>query len=118
MSDALTDFFAAWAISDEAERNGLIDGALGATILYADPRTEAELTTADAVKQYVGMFSQMAPGMPVAAVNISTTLSYARATVHFGEGERSQSRQYTADLDADGKIVRIIGFVGMGAPEA
>jgi hypothetical protein len=118
MSDALIDFFAAWAVADAAKRNSLIDGALGASILYADPRTEAPLTTADAVKEYVSMFSKMAPGMPVAVVHTSTTLNFARATVHFGAGDQQQSGQYTADLDDNGKITRLVGFVGMGAPDA
>jgi hypothetical protein len=118
MSDALNDFFTAWALSDDAARASQIDGTLGANILYADPRTEAPLTTADAVKEYVGMFSQMAPGMPVSVVNVSTTLTFARATVQFGAGEQSQMGQYIADLDDAGKITRLIGFVGMGAPDA
>lgn len=117
MTDSVTKFFAAWAEQDETARNGMIDEALGDTILYADPRTDAALTDADAVKAYVGQFSKMAPGMPVAAAHISTTLSFARATVLFGAGEQSQTGQYVADLDAAGKITRLVGFVGMGTPE-
>lgn len=118
MSDALNQFFTAWAMSDADARNAQIDGALGGTIAYADPRTEAVLTDAAAVKNYVGMFSQMAPGMPVSVANISTTLNFARATVQFGAGDQCQWGQYTADLDDAGKITRLIGFVGMGAPDA
>jgi hypothetical protein len=118
MSTALNDFFTAWAVEDAAERNALIDGALGASILYADPRTDAALTSVDAIKDYVAMFSQMAPGMPVSVANVSTTLNFARATVQFGTAEQGQLGQYTADLDDDGKITRLIGFVGVGAPDA
>lgn len=117
MTKSIEDFFAAWAIEDADARNAQIDGTLGADVYYADPRTEAALTSTDAIKEYVGMFSQMAPGMPVAAVNVSRTLNHARATVHFGAGERAQSGQYIADLDGDDKITRMVGFVGMGAPE-
>ncbi|SMY06043.1 nuclear transport factor 2 family protein [Flavimaricola marinus] len=117
MTDSVSQFFAAWADSDPTTRDAAIDESLGTTIFYADPRTEAPLTTADAVKSYVGQFSEMAPGMPVSAVNISTTLNFARATVHFGAGERVQTGQYIADLDDAGKITRLVGFVGMGAPE-
>jgi hypothetical protein len=48
--------------------------------------------------------------------NVSTTLTFARATVQFGAGEQSQHGQYTIDLNADGKMTRIVGFVGMGEP--
>ncbi|MEJ6399038.1 nuclear transport factor 2 family protein [Yoonia sp. 208BN28-4] len=118
MSDALKNFFAAWAEPDADKRNSMIDAAVDPAILYADPRTEAPLTDLAALKDYVAMFSQMAPGMPVACVNVSNTLHFARATVHFGEGDKAQTGQYIADLDAGGKITRLIGFVGMGEPQA
>lgn len=117
MSDVLSDFFTAWALSDETARNAQIDGSLGGSIFYADPRTESPLTTHAAVKDYVGQFSNMAPGMPVSVVNLTKTLTFARAAVQFGTGDKSQLGQYIADLDENGKIIRLVGFVGMGAPE-
>ena len=117
MTKSIETFFAAWAEQDATVRDKMIDDALSGSILYADPRTEAALTDATSVKGYVAQFSQMAPGMPVAAVNISRTLGFVRATVLFGAGEQSQTGQYIADLDADEKISRLVGFVGMGAPE-
>jgi len=117
MTKALDDFFAAWAIQDAAARDAQVDSTLGDSIFYADPRTEAPLTDAGSVKAYVGGFSQMAPGMAVNVVHTSTTLTFARVAVQFGEGEMSQMGQYTADLDAHGKITRLVGFVGLGAPE-
>jgi hypothetical protein len=49
-------------------------------------------------------------------VNTSTTLSHVRATLQFGAGEQSQMGQYCVDMDDNGKIVRIVGFAGMGEP--
>lgn len=41
---------------------------------------------------------------------------HARATVRFMRGDTAMmSGQYFADFDADGKIVRLIGFPGKGA---
>ncbi len=117
MTEAINAFFTAWAIEDDTARDAQVRGSLGSTILYADPRTEAALTSADDVASYVGQFSKMAPGMPVSVAAISTTLGFARATVQFGAGDHSQWGQYTADLDDAGKITRLIGFVGMGAPD-
>ena len=101
-------------MGDAAARNAQIDGALGELTLYADPRTDAPITDATALKTYVGMFSEMAPGMPVSVAGVSTVLHFARATVLFGEGDHAQSGQYAIDLDANGKITRMIGFKGVG----
>ncbi len=117
MSEHVTAFFAAWSMPDDAARAAQIEGTLGDTIEYADPRTAEALVTAAAVIDYVGQFSKMAPGMPVAAVHQSDTLNFVRATVRFGDGDQAQWGQYVADLDAAGRITRLIGFVGTGATE-
>jgi hypothetical protein len=113
MSKAIETFFSAWAEQDAAIRDAQVDSSLGAEIFYADPRTEAPLRNAAEVKEYVGMFSKMAPGMPVSVAGISTTLNFVRATVRFGEGDQSQLGQYVIDLDDAGLITRMIGFVGV-----
>lgn len=113
MSTAVENFFSAWAEQDAAIRNAQVDKSLGAEIFYADPRTEAPLRNAAEVKEYVGMFSKMAPGMPVSVAGISTTLNFVRVTVRFGEGDQSQLGQYVIDLDDAGLITRMIGFVGV-----
>ena len=116
MTDIVSRFFAAWAVQDDATRDAEIAATLGADIFYADPRTPAPLTTPEAVAHYVGQFSKSAPGWPVEAVHLSTTLSFVRATVRFGAGDQAQWGQYTADLGDSGRITRLIGFVGTGAP--
>lgn len=115
MTDSVSQFFAAWAEPDEAARDRQILGALGATILYAYPRTTAPLTHAQDVAAYVGQFTKSAPGWPVEAVHLTRTLDFVRATVRFGSGDQTQWGQYTADLDPAGKITRLVGFVGTGA---
>ena len=117
MAQSLDDFFAAWAVEDADARNAMVDGALGGSIMYVDPRTEAPITDVTALKEYVGMFSQMAPGMAVSVVHTSNVQNFARVAVQFGAGEQSQLGQYTADLDDAGKITRLVGFVGLGTPE-
>lgn len=114
MTKAIEDFFAAWTNPDAAAREALISGAMTDGAVYADPRTETPMTGAAALAEYTGMFASM--GMPVAVVNTSTTLSHVRATLQFGAGEQSQMGQYCVDMDDSGKIVRIVGFAGMGEP--
>ena len=116
MTKAIEDFFSAWAESDADKRATMITSAVAEPVFYADPRTQEPVTSMDGLLEYIGMFSKIAPGMPVAVTNVSTTLTFARATVQFGAGEQSQHGQYTIDLNADGKMTRILGFVGMGEP--
>jgi hypothetical protein len=116
MTTHIDDFFTAWSIADDTTRDAQVADTLSDDIFYVDPRTADPLTTVAAVKDYIGQFSKMAPGMPVSVVNTSKTLTFARATVQFGEGEQSQMGQYTVDLGPEGKIQRMIGFVGLGTP--
>ena len=82
--------------------------------MYAGPRTEGQTTGRDVRAKYAGMFAS--GGMPGGVGNTSTTLSHGRATLQFGEGEQPRMGQYGVDMDDNGKIVRIVGFAGMGEP--
>lgn len=115
MAKSIEDFFTAWCEGDADKRNAMIAGAVAEPVFYADPRSEAPIEDLAALQSYVGMFSEMAPGMPVSVTNESQVVNFVRATVQFGEGEQSQKGQYTIDLDANGKMARIVGFPGMGA---
>ncbi len=114
MSEAVTEFFTAWAMEDDKAREAQLERILGETMFYADPRTEAPLTTREAVIAYVGQFSKMAPGMPVGVIEQTRTLDFVRATVAFGAGDQAQMGQYCVDLDGAGRITRMIGFKGRG----
>jgi hypothetical protein len=116
MTDPVELFFEAWSVQDRTKRDGMIDAALGNSIFYADPRTETPLTEPTAVKDYVGAFSASAPGWPVRVVHESRTLDFIRVAVQFGEGENVQHGQYIAETDTNGRIIRLVGFVGLGAP--
>ncbi len=114
MSDPVELFFEAWSVQDKAQRDVMIDAALGSSIFYADPRTETPLTEPKTVKTYIEAFTTSAPGWPVRVTHKSRTLNFVRVTVQFGVGEGVQHGQYIADTDADGQIVRLVGFVGLG----
>ena len=118
MVQSLQDFFTAWTEPDAATRDGLIKGAIAPEFSYIDPRTEAPITEADAICAYVGQFlPNCPPGAKVIGGDpVDEKLGHARATVHFVMSEEMrQTGQYFADLDAAGKIVRLIGYVGKGA---
>jgi len=118
MTQSLTDFFAAWTLTEADGRDDMIASAFGDTAYYVDPRTEGALTSIDAICAYVGNFLPMCP--PGAKVEVAdpvdTKDGHARATIHFVmSAEMKQTGQYFADLDGNGKITRLIGFVGKGA---
>ena len=118
MSQALSDFFAAWTMTAEDGRDEKIASAIGQRIYYVDPRTEAPLTDVTSLCNYVAQFLPMCP--PGATVEVADAvdekLGHARATVYFiMSDDMRQTGQYFADLDEDGKITRLIGFAGKGA---
>ncbi len=121
MSDSITTFFDAWGMTDDAERLDAITAVYASDGTYADPRSPETLHGPDAIAGYVNMFSAGAPGWTAKVVNLSTIGTSHRATVAFGgmgpDGkEMVQLGQYFADMDGD-KITRLVGFVGIGAPE-
>lgn len=121
MRDAVETFFSAWGMSDASERKAAIASVYAKDGGYADPRSSGVLTGEDAIADYVGMFSENAPGWSATVVSASEIGSTMRATVAFGGkgpdgSDMIQHGQYFADFDGD-RISRMIGFVGLGEPE-
>jgi len=118
MSQALSDFFAAWAETDADGRGAMIARAIGATIFYADPMTETPITDAGALSDYVGNFAKSAPGALAEVAKAEDRAGVTRATVVFRmPNGMEQLGQYFAEHDDAGRLTRLIGFVGTGAPE-
>lgn len=118
MTQALDDFFAAWTMTEDEGRDDKIASAFGGAVYYVDPRTEGPITEVGALCAYVAQFLPMCP--PGARVEVADPVDvkdgHARATVHFIMSEEMrQTGQYFADLDDQGRITRIVGFVGKGA---
>ena len=121
MSNSIHRFFDAWGLEDAAARADAIADALSAQARYADPRSGGVLEGPDAIADYVGMFNANAPGWRAEVVKSDEISGVHRVTVAFGgkgpDGtEMVQHGQYFAELD-DGRITRLIGFVGTGEPE-
>ena len=117
-TNALKDFFAAWTTNDADSRRALIASAIGARFHYVDPRTPEPITSAPAMDAYAGQFLENCP--PGASVEVlepvDVKLGHFRATVMFVMSpEMRQTGQYFGDLDDNGKITRLVGFVGKGA---
>ncbi|MEM9580578.1 MAG: nuclear transport factor 2 family protein [Pseudomonadota bacterium] len=121
MSTAIETFFDAWGLSDDAARRSSIEASFAGDGTYADPRSQGVLSGADAIAEYVNMFSANAPGWTAKVVKSDEIAGSVRATVAFGGtgpdgNEMVQHGQYFIDMNG-GKIARMVGFVGTGAPE-
>lgn len=114
MSNSIETFFGAWG-SAGAEA---VADAFGDEVYYADPNTPEPIVTLSGLTDYVAMFATHMPGGAAKVVAISEHHGHARATVDFTKDGAAMMRgQYFADLDANGRITRMVGFPGDGAPE-
>lgn len=122
MTDSVATFFDAWSMTDADARRRAIDSAMAPAFTYSDPRSGGRLTDPGALNDYLGAFSANAPGWTATVASADTRDGYVRALVAFGgkgpDGtDMVQHGQYFAELDGDGRIATIVGFVGTGAPE-
>ena len=120
MSDAVTAFFDTWGLSDDDARAKAIAAVYSEDGTYADPRAQEPMVGPEAVAAYVNMFSANAPGWTAKVVTSDEIAGAVRATIAFGGlgpdgNEMVQLGQYFAET-SDGRITRMIGFVGTGEP--
>lgn len=119
MSDPISTFFDAWALSDADARIDMIKSAVTSSVQYDDPRTPDTIKGIDALSEYVGMFSANAPGWSASVLKTDSTAGMSRSTVAFGGkgpdgNDMVQHGQYFVEMDGD-LISRMVGFVGTGA---
>ena len=114
---AISEFFAGWGEATAEGRAKMIVPALGATFHYADPHAPEPITSTEAFLSFVAEFAANAPGASVGVLDpVDTHNGHFRCSVRFEMGRNmSIIGQYFGDLDAAGKITRMIGFVGKGA---
>lgn len=118
MSDLISTFFEAWEVTDTEARMEKLNCSVTKNIHYNDPRTTDTIKGIEALNDYVGMFSENAPGWSARVTKSDTTGDITRATVAFsGKGpdgaEKVQLGQYFIEIDS-GLISRMVGFVGTG----
>ena len=121
MPDSITSFFNAWQLDNAAERLDVITRTTTTSVQYDDPRMPDTLVGANALCDYLGMFSANAPGWTAKVVKSDTNNGMVRVTVSFsGNGpdgtKQTQYGQYFVEKEG-GQISRMVGFVGTGDPE-
>ena len=72
---------------------------------------------ADALSDYVGMFTQAAPGATANVVKSDTIQGMTRATVAFRMPNGREQHGQDFVEPSDGPMSRMVGFVGTGGPE-
>ncbi|MEM6484822.1 MAG: hypothetical protein AAF662_07565 [Pseudomonadota bacterium] len=121
VSEPISTFFSAWESQSADARLELIASAVSESVKYDDPRTARTLIGIDSLNDYVGLFSQNAPGWSATVVHCDTIAGVTRVTVAFGgkgpDGqEMIQHGQYFVEMEGE-LIARMVGFVGNGLPE-
>jgi len=115
MSDSVTRFFNAWSDGDAETRMAVLGDVLASGVRYADPRTQGALEGVAAVVDYVGGFSQLAPGAIAQVADMQERDGVIRATVEFiMPGGMVQLGQYMIEADGEGHLTRLVGFKGVG----
>lgn len=118
--DALNTFFVAWSETDADYRMAAIVASMADGGTYSDPRSNARLSGHDAISHYVGQFSANAPGWAATVEKADEVNGYIRAIAAFGGmgpdgAEMVQHGTYFAEVDPNGKLTCLAGFVGNGA---
>lgn len=112
---ALTQFFEAWAEEDESTRRTVVAEVCLEDAVYIDPMVEGPLTDTASISSYISNFAKMAPGGRAEVVEpVDLRHGYARCTVRFVMGDKTQLGQYFAEVAANGRLARIVGFPGKG----
>ncbi len=113
-SSPIETFFAAWGETDDDARLTQVSAAVAPGASYGDPMTPEPITGPDAVANYVAMFAQNAPGATASVIDSQERHGVTRATVAFTMADgQTQHGQYFVESDSDGKIARMVGFVGV-----
>jgi SnoaL-like protein len=105
-------YLAAWNETDAAARRAAIDELFAADVRYVDPLAEVE--GRDALHGLIGAVHQQFPGFVFTAGGpVDAHHAQARFTWNLGvPGEEPPVIGFdVAELDADGRIQRVLGFI-------
>lgn len=118
MSSELKMLFSAWGDADPDTRRATLEKCTAEPFLYADPNTPEQITSLDAFNDYLQMFTGNMPGANVEVAGVDGHHNHLRATIDFmRDGATMMRGQYFAETAEDGKIMRLIGFIGTGDAE-
>ena len=118
MPEAIKSIFAAWSESDPSARLELVKSNTTEPFYYVDPHCPEPFSGQEGFNTFLQMFTDNMPGATAEVVASDGHHGHHRAIIDFKkDGERFVRGQYLIDLTEDGKISRMIGFIGTGAPD-
>ncbi|WP_299648602.1 nuclear transport factor 2 family protein [uncultured Tateyamaria sp.] len=113
MSIDLQTVFDAWGEPDATARAALVTPALHPDFYYADPHAPHPYQGVPAFLEFLTVFTDRVPGAAVKVTGSSTHNTHTRVTLDLTrDGAPMATVQYFIDHDADGKLTRMVGFMG------
>ena len=113
MTTDLQTVFDAWGEPDAAARAALVTPALSDGFYYADPHAPHPYTGIPAFLDFLTVFTDRVPGAAARVTGTSTHNTHTRVTLDLTrDGAPMATVQYFIDHDADGKLARMVGFMG------
>jgi SnoaL-like domain len=111
-----TDVFDAWGAADADSWAALADALVSDTIYYADPHS-GPIEGKEAFLGMIAQFRTMMPGGGAKARDADGYDGHARAAVEFSKGgETFMTGQFVAEMGADGRLTRLVGFSSPPTP--
>jgi len=118
-TETIDTYLATWNETDPAKRAELIEASIGADLWYRDPMLEADGRTA-----YEAMIASVQAQFPGLVMRRTSSVDAHRDLVRFNwalgapDAEPTFAGVDMAKFDEDGKLHRIVGFVGEAIPAA
>ncbi|WP_297339572.1 nuclear transport factor 2 family protein [Pseudophaeobacter sp.] len=117
MTTCLHTLFLAWAAPSPEQRAALTDAAIGPNFYSSNPNAPDPIQGRDAYLDDLAQFSAMKPGATAKVVSVSEHYGQLRAIFAFVKaGQRMLRDQSFVEL-AQHRLLRVIGFSGMGEPD-
>ncbi|WP_299201423.1 nuclear transport factor 2 family protein [uncultured Tateyamaria sp.] len=113
MTLELQPIFDAWGEPDAATRAALVTPALNENFYYADPHAPHPYQGVSAFLDFLTVFAERVPDAAAKIVATSRHNTHARVTLDLTRDGAPMARvQYFIDHDINGKLTRMVGFMG------
>ncbi|WP_299591830.1 nuclear transport factor 2 family protein [uncultured Tateyamaria sp.] len=113
MTLELQPVFDTWGEPDAAARAALVTPALSDDFYYPDPHATHPCQGLPTFLDFLTMFTGRVPGAVAKVTGASSHNTHTRATLDLTrDGARMARVQYFIDHNADGKLTRMVGFMG------
>lgn len=111
--DALSRLLTAWNEPEAQHRAAILDGALSASgVYYADPHLPEPATDRTAFEDFLDKFTTALPDAELETGPVLVHHGHARVEAKLSRGDQIIAKgHYFADLDEDGRVARLIGFM-------